>query len=183
VGVVNTIFGGSFTSMINSALRIKSGLTYGANSAFDQRKAPGSFYISTYTKNPTTEQAMDMALDVLKQLHEKGISSEQLASAKSLLKGQYPLRLETSDQLAAQLADLDFYGLDVHDIDDYLPKVEAMTLADSQRIIKTYFPLDNLVFVVIGKASEIGPAMKKYAPQMDTRSISDPGFWQASGSK
>jgi zinc protease len=181
VGMVNTIFGGSFTSMINSALRIKSGLTYGANSAFDQRKAPGSFYISTYTKNPTTEQAMDMALDVLKQLHEKGISAEQLASAKSLLKGQYPLRLETSDQLASQLADLDFYGLDAHDIDDYLPKLDAMTMVDSQRIIKAYFPLDNLVFVVIGKASEIGPAMKKYAPQMDTRSISDPGFWQAGG--
>ncbi len=169
--------------MINTALRIKSGLTYGASSAFDQRKAPGPFYISTYTKNPTTEQAMDMALDVLKQLHEKGISAEQLASVKNLIKGQYPLRLETSDQLASQLADLELYSLDAHDIDYFYPKLDAMTLADSQRIIKTYFPLDNLVFVVIGKASEIGPAMKKYAPQLDTRSISDPGFWQANGSR
>jgi zinc protease len=183
VGVVNTMFGGSFTSMINSALRIKSGLTYGASSSFEQRKAAGPFYISTYTKNPTTEQAMDMALDVLKQLHEKGISAEQLASTKSLLKGQYPLRLETSDQLASQLADLEFYGLDARDIEEYLPKIDSMTLADTQRIIKTYFPLDNLVFVVIGKASEIGPVVKKYAPQMDTRSISDPGFWPTGGAK
>jgi predicted Zn-dependent peptidase len=183
VSVVNTLFGGRFTSMINSALRIQSGLTYGANSAFEQRKAPGPFYISTYTKNPTTEQAMDMALDVLKQLHEKGISAEQLASAKSYLKGQYPLRLETSDQLASQLADLEFYGLDARDVDDFYPKLDAMTLADAQRIIKTYYPLDNLVFVVIGKASEIGPVVKKYAPQMDTRSISDPGFWPAGGAR
>jgi|CZKC01.1.fsa_nt_gi zinc protease len=182
VNVVNTLFGGRFTSMINSALRIQSGLTYGASSVFEQRKAPGPFYISTYTKNPTTEQAMDMALDVLKQLHEKGISAEQLASAKSYLKGQYPLRIETSDQLASQLADLEFYGLDAHDIDDFYPKLDAMTLADAQRVIKTYYPLDNLVFVVIGKASEIGPVVKKYAPQTDTRSISDPGFWSASGS-
>ncbi len=98
-----------------------------------------------------------MALDVLKQLHEKGITAEQLASAKNYLKGQYPTRLETSDQLANQLADLEFYGLDAHDVDDYYPKLDAMTLADAQRIIKTYYPLDNLVFVVIGKASEIGP--------------------------
>jgi zinc protease len=181
VSVVNTLFGGRFTSMINSALRIQSGLTYGANSAFEQRKAPGPFYISTYTKNPTTEQAMDMALDVLKQLHEKGITADQLASAKNYLKGQYPTRLETSDQLANQLADLEFYGLDAHDVDDYYPKLDAMTLADAQRVIKTYYPLDNLVFVVIGKASEIGPAMKKYAPQMDIRSISDPGFWTPGG--
>jgi len=183
VSVVNTLFGGRFSSMINSALRIQSGLTYGANSAFEQRKAPGSFYISTYTKNPTTEQAMDMALDVLKQLHEKGITAEQLASAKSYMKGQYPTRLETSDQLASMIADLEFYGLDARDVDDYYPKLDAMTLADAQRIIKTYYPLDNLVFVVIGKASEIGPAMKKYALQMDTRSISDPGFWTPGGAK
>jgi zinc protease len=183
VSVVNTLFGGRFSSMINSALRIQSGLTYGANSAFEQRKVAGAFYISTYTKNPTTEQAMDMALDVLKQLHEKGITAEQLASAKNYLKGQYPTRLETSDQLANQLADLEFYGLDAHDVDDYYPKLDAMTLADAQRIIKTYYPLDNLVFVVIGKASEIGPVVKKYAPQMDTRSISDPGFWSAGGAR
>jgi predicted Zn-dependent peptidase len=181
VSVVNTLFGGRFTSMINSALRIQSGLTYGANSAFEQRKASGAFYISTYTKNPTTEQAMDMALDVLKQLHEKGITAEQLASAKSYMKGQYPTRLETSDQLASLIADLEFYGLDARDVDEYYPKLDAMTLADAQRIIKTYYPLDNLVFVVIGKASEIGPVVKKYAPKMDTRSISDPGFWSAGG--
>jgi predicted Zn-dependent peptidase len=181
VSVVNTLFGGRFSSMINSALRIQSGLTYGANSAFEQRKSPGAFYISTYTKNPTTEQAMDMALDVLKQLHEKGITAEQLASAKSYMKGQYPTRLETSDQLASLIADLEFYGLDSHDVDDYYPKLDAMTLADAQRVIKTYYPLDNLVFVVIGKASEIGPVVKKYAPKMDTRSISDPGFWSAGG--
>jgi zinc protease len=183
VNVVDTLFGGRFTSMLNSALRIQSGLTYGAFSSFDQRKATGPFYISTYTKNPTTEQAMDMALDVLKQLHEKGITAEQLASAKNYLKGQYPTRLETSDQLASQLAELEFYGLDARDVDDFYPKLDAMTLADAQRIIKTYYPLDNLVFVVIGKAREIGPVVKKYAPKMDTRSISDPGFWPAGGAR
>ncbi|HLW99362.1 MAG TPA: pitrilysin family protein [Candidatus Acidoferrales bacterium] len=181
VNVVNTLFGGRFTSMINSALRIQSGLTYGANSAFDERKAAGPFYINTYTRNATTEKAMDMALDVLKQFHEKGITEDQLTSAKSYLKGQYPLRIETSDQLASQLTDLEFYGLDAKEIDDFYPKVDAMTMADARRVIDRYYPLDNLVFVVIGKASEIGPVVKKYAPDMDTRSISEPGYWPASG--
>lgn len=181
VNVVNTLFGGRFTSMINSALRIQSGLTYGANSAFDERKAAGPFYINTYTRNATTEKAMDMALDVLKQFHEKGITEDQLTSAKSYLKGQYPLRIETSDQLASQLTDLEFYGLDAKEIDDFYPKVDAMTMADARRVIDRYYPLDNLVFVVIGKASEIGPVIKKYAPNMDTRSISEPGYWPASG--
>ncbi|MGH9591948.1 MAG: hypothetical protein ACRD5L_02575, partial [Bryobacteraceae bacterium] len=53
----------------------------------------------------------------------------------------------------------------------------AMTMDDARRVIQQYYPEDNLVFVVIGKASEIAPIVKKYAPHMDTRSITDPGFW------
>jgi zinc protease len=181
INVVNTLFGGRYTSMINSALRIQSGLTYGASAGFDERRAAGPFSISTYTKNATTEQAMDMALDVLKQLHEKGITAEQLASSKAYLKGQYPRRMETSDALARMIAELEVYGLDASDVNNFNAKVDAVTLADAQRIIQKYYPLDNLVFVVVGKASEIGPALKKYAPQEDTVSISGPGFWTAPG--
>jgi zinc protease len=182
VNVVNTLFGGRYTSMINSALRIQSGLTYGAGAGFDERRVAGPFSISTYTKNATTEKAIDMALDVLKQLHEKGITAEQLASAKSYLKGQYPRRMETSDALARMISELEVYGLDATDVNDFYAKVDAVTLAEAQRIIQKYYPLDNLVFVVIGKASEIGPVVKKYAPQEDTRSISGPGFWSTSAS-
>jgi zinc protease len=181
VNVVNTLFGGRYTSMINSALRIQSGLTYGAGAGFDERRVAGPFSISTYTKNATTEKAMDMALNVLTQLHEKGITAEQLASAKSYLKGQYPRRMETSDALARMIADLEVYGLDASDVNDFYAKVDAVTLADAKRIIQKYYPLDNLVFVVVGKGSEIGPVVKKYAPQEDTRSISGPGFWSAAG--
>ena len=55
-------------------------------------------------------------------------------------------------------------------------KIDAMTLADAQRIIKQYFPLDNLVFVLVGKASEIQNIAKKYAGKLDVKQISEPGF-------
>jgi len=177
IEVVNILFGGRFTSLINSALRIKNGLTYGARSDFDMMKAPGPFFISTYTKNATTEKALDMTLDVLHQFREKGITEEDLNSAKAYIKGTLPPEmLETSDQLAAVLSQLHFYGLPDSEINDYYARVDALTLADAKRIIATYFPEDNLSFVLIGKASEIGPTVKKYAPDMKTRSIAEPGF-------
>ena len=177
IEVVNVLFGGRFTSLINTALRIKNGLTYGASSDFDMRKAPGPFYINTYTKNATTEKALDMTLDVLHQFHEKGITEEDLQSAKAYIKGTLPTQmLETSDQLAAVIAQLQFYGLPDSEINDYYAKVDALTLADAKRIIATYYPEDNLTFVVIGKASEIGSVVKKYAPDMKTKSIAEPGF-------
>ncbi len=177
IDVVNTLFGGRFTSMINTALRIKNGLTYGASSDFDERKVPGPFYINSYTRNATTEKALDMTLDVLHQLHEKGITEEDLASAKAYIKGTTPPEmLETSDQLAAVLTQIHFYGLGDSEINDYYQKIDAVTLADAKRVIATYYPEQNLTFVLIGKASEIAPVVKKYAPEMKTKVITEPGF-------
>lgn len=176
IEVVNTLFGGRFTSMINTELRIKTGLTYGAGSSFDRRRQPGPFFISTYTKNASTTEAIDKTLEVLKQLHEKGVTEEQLKSAKAYIQGQFPPSVETASQLAGLLTELEFYGLDEHEINDLYAKINAMTLADAQRIIKQYYPTDNLVFVLIGKKAEIGDAVKKYAPKMETLEITDPGF-------
>jgi hypothetical protein len=49
-------------------------------------------------------------------------------------------------------------------------------MADVNRVIKQYFPLEDLVFVLVGKASEIEGLAKKYAPAVDRKSISAPGF-------
>jgi zinc protease len=176
LNVLNTLFGGRFTSMLNDALRVSSGLTYGARSSFDQRKSRGSFVISTFTSNENTEKAVDLTLAILKQLHEKGITEADLKSAKNYIKGQFPPQIETNDQLAGLIAQLEFFELDERDINEYYAKIDAMTLADAQRVIKQYFPLENLVFVLIGKSGEIESIAKKYAPKIDTRSISQPGF-------
>src|SRR5262249_4958357 len=116
INVVNTLFGGRFTSLINTELRIKSGLTYGTNSFFDLRKVHGLFVISSFTRNATTRQALDMAVDVIKRFHDNGVTEEQLKSAKAYIKGQFPPSIETSDELASQIALLEFYGLDQSEI-------------------------------------------------------------------
>ncbi len=176
IRVVNTLFGGRFTSMLNDALRVSSGLTYGARSFFEENLLRGAFAISTYTRNETTEKAIDMALEVLNRLHEKGISESDLESAKAYIKGQFPPEIETNDQLAELIAELEFYGLDEREVNELYAKIDAMTVADAQRVIKQYFPRDDLVFVLIGKASEIEKVVKKYAAKIDTKSISQPGF-------
>jgi predicted Zn-dependent peptidase len=176
INVVNTLFGGRFTSILNDTLRVSSGLTYGAFSSFDMRRGRGPFVISTYTRNETTEKAIDMTLETLKRIHEKGITEDELKSAKNYIKGQFPPQIETSDQLSGLIAELEFYGLDERDINDLYSRIDAMTMADAQRVIKQYFPLDDLVLVLIGKASEIQKTARKYSPKIETRSISQPGF-------
>jgi predicted Zn-dependent peptidase len=177
IRVVNTIFGGRFTSELNEALRVESGLTYGAEAFFDSRKEPGAFAIYSFTKNESTVQAIDLALQVLAKLHKDGVTAEQLTSAKAYLKGQFPPSIETSEQLAKRIAANEFYGLGDDEINQLEARIDAVTPEIAKQVIAKHFPEENLVFMLIGKASEIEPGVKKYAAQQDSRKISEPGFW------
>src|SRR5262249_37180920 len=142
--LVNTIFGGRFTSLLNEALRVESGLTYGAGSSFDSRWVPGPFEIGSFTKNATTAQAIDLALQVLQKLHKDGVTAEQLASAKSYMKGQFPPRIETSAQLAGTIARNEFYGLDDSEVNQLEVRLDAVTPAIARQVIQKHFPQDIL---------------------------------------
>lgn len=164
--IINTLFGGRFTSMLNDELRVNSGLTYGASARLDQPRLAGAIVISTYTKTDTTTQAIDMALDVLRRLNEKGISAEQLASAKAYVKGIYPTRrLETMDQLASLIGDIELYGLGRDEVDGYFARIDAITLDKANAAIKKYYQTGDLTFVVLGSADKIREQMKKYDPR------------------
>ncbi|MDF3078917.1 MAG: peptidase domain protein [Sphingobacteriaceae bacterium] len=160
--VVNTVFGGRFTSWLNDALRVNSGLTYGASSAFLPQRNSGTFRISTFTKVATTTEAMDMALRVLDSLQKNGINEKSLTSAKNYVKGQFPPQFETSGQLAELLTDMFWYGFDESYINNFEKNVDGLTLAQAKAVISKYYPKNNLQFVVIGKASEIEPKLAKY---------------------
>jgi len=109
------------------------------------------------------------------------VTADELASAKAYLKGQFPPQIETSGQLARLIATHQFYGLNDDEINQLEERIDAVTPAVAKQVIEKHFPEENLAFMLIGKASEIRPAIEKYAPQQDTRKIVDPGFWPPPG--
>src|SRR5258708_39462549 len=126
--------------MLNDALRVNSGLTYGASSILDQQREPGALTISTYTRTETTEKAMDMALDVLKGMNANGITAEQLSSVKAYVKGTYPRQaLETSGQLANVLGDIEIFGWNRGEVDDMFSRIDAVTLERANAAVKRHF--------------------------------------------
>jgi zinc protease len=175
--VVNTIFGGRFTSILNDELRVNSGLTYGASSRFDQNHLPGRITIASFTKTETTVKAIDLALTLLQRLQEKGISAEQLTSAKQYLKGTYPTnRLETPDQLVNILTEIELNDLNRGEVDDLFSRIDAVTLERANQIIKTYYGSDNLTFLLLGNASKFNDELKKYGKDMVQTPITRPGL-------
>ncbi|GIU02117.1 M16 family metallopeptidase [Shewanella morhuae] len=175
--VVNTILGGRFTSWLNDELRVNAGLTYGARSGFTPYTDAGVFTISTFTKTETTQEAMDLALKTYARLWEKGVDQATLDSAKAYVKGQFPPKFETSGQLAGLLSGMYLYGFDDKFINEFQAKVDGLTLEETQRLVKAYFPQKNLQFVLIGNAAKIAPIAAKYGT-VHTVDINATGFGQ-----
>ena len=97
---MNTLFGG-LAAVLNDALRVNSGLTYGASSIVDRNHLAGRITIATFTSTANTVKAVDMALEVLARFSKEGVTQIQLDSARAYVKGTYPVdHLETADQIA-----------------------------------------------------------------------------------
>ena len=173
--LVQTAFGGRFTSMLNTELRVKTGLTYGARSAIDRPRMPGAATISSFTKTESTKAAIDLAIATLDRLHKDGLDATTIESAKHYVAGQFAPDLETAPQLAAQLVNLALYGDSRDAIDGYLGRIAAATPAQIADARAVFPDSKDLAIVAIGDASKIREAMKTYGPLTEMK-LTDPRF-------
>ncbi len=163
--LVNSLFGGRFTSLLNTELRIRTGLSYGAGSGFTRGRVAGEFAIRSFAETRHTVRAIDLTLRTLSRLKREGVTQAMLDSARSYVVGQYPLNLETAADWAAQLAELELYGLDRGYIEGFGPALRAVGLADAKQVIDEAFPLGRqLALVVIGDAALLGKRLERYGP-------------------
>src|SRR6185369_7500150 len=176
--LVNTLYGGRFTSMLNTELRIKSGLSYSARAGFFRGTVAGEFSIRSFTDTANTRKALDLTLDTLTRLKREGVTRDMLDSARAYVMGQYPLGFETAADWAGALAELEFYGLDAAYIDDYDAMLRAVTLDDARQVIEEAYPSpDDLTIVLVGDAKKIRRSARRYGP-VTVMSITQPEFVQ-----
>jgi len=172
---MNTLFGGRFTSWLNTELRIKRGLTYGAGSSARQWAMGGLFSVSSYTKNDKIGEMLDIVFDLLRKGARDGFGAEETESARNYILGQFPPTLETSASKAAAYVRLAFYKRGFDEYDRYLDEVSKLTPAALKAAAARLLPQDDYVLVVVGKASEIRPLLAKFGSWQEKK-VSDPDF-------
>jgi zinc protease len=173
--VMNTLFGGRFTSWLSTEMRIKRGLTYGARSNFQTFRGGGLFQASSYTRNEKIGEMLDILFDLLGKAGREGFSAEEIESSRNYIQGQFPPTLETNAAKANAYVRLAFYGLGFDYYDRFLSGVQATTQATAKEAAARLIPTKNYVLVVVGKAAEIRDQLKKFGTWTEKK-ITDPGF-------
>ncbi len=153
--VMNAILGGLFSSRLNLNLREVHAYTYGAHSAFDWRRAASPFEISTAVETAVTADALREIQLEFARIREGAVSEAELSLATDYLVGVFPIRFETTAEVAGGLANVEIFRLPTNYFDNYRERVRAVTVADVLRVAQRHLDPSRLQVVVVGNADAI----------------------------
>ncbi|MGB8953684.1 MAG: pitrilysin family protein [Candidatus Aminicenantales bacterium] len=173
--VLNTLFGGRFTSWLNTELRIKRGLTYGASSRFQSWREGGIFTISSYTRNDKIGEMLDITFDLLAKARTEGFQMDEIESSKNYICGQFPPTLESLLAKVDAFTTLSFYDLGFDYYEELLEQIEQMAKAKVDAAARQFLPAQDYVLVLVGRAEDIRQQLAKFG-NFREKKISEPGF-------
>jgi zinc protease len=165
VQLLNSALGaGGFSSRLMSTIRAEAGLTYGVSSQFVQRHRAGPFAVFTFTRVPKTGEVVQLILEELERVRQEPPSSEELARVQSQRAGQFALALETSEEVAAALVELDVYGLPRDSLDTYRGRVRAVTVEETSAVARELIDPARASIVAVGPAELLRPQLEPFGP-------------------
>ena len=159
---LNTLFGGMFTSRINKNLREVNGLTYGARTSFNCKKYAGDFSIETEVNEDKTGFAVDEIIKEMNLMRDMPVPEEELTNAKNYITGNFPLQLETSNNVAGKLLSLELYGADRDFYNHYISSVNALTVEDITETARQHFRPDELIITAAGNTEILKEQLCKF---------------------
>jgi zinc protease len=129
--VLNHIMGGgSFSSRLYKEVREKRGLVYGVYTYLLPLDETALLMGGTQTRAEKADETLELIQSEIKQLIENGPSAEELAKAKSYLKGAYALNFDTSAKIAGQLVQIQLDDVGIDYIERRNSLIEKVTLDD-----------------------------------------------------
>jgi zinc protease len=147
--VLNHVLGGSaFSSRLYKEVREARGLAYSVYSAVFPLDYAALFVSGTATRADRASQTLEVMQAEIQKLAKSGPTEDELIKAKSFLAGSYALRFDTSTKIAEQLVQIQLEELGIDYIDKRNGLVEAVTMADVQRVAKRLLEGGMLVTVV-----------------------------------
>ena len=146
--IVNHILGGgTFSSRLYREVREKRGLAYGVSDSLVWFKRAAVVLGGTATQADRTADALAVIEQEIKRMATDGPTADELAAAKSFLKGSYALNLDTSGKIAAQLTQIQIDNLGI----DYMQRrstlIDAVTIEDAKRVARRLYSGGLLVTV------------------------------------
>ena len=169
--VANDVLGGGYSARLNSEIRIKRGLSYGARSQVSSRQKAGPIIASAQTRNDAVPQVVDLMTAELRRLGSEPISEAELTARKAVLVGAFGRDVETTGGLAAQLSSLAQFGLPPESLSDVSEAVVTVSAAEAGAAAKAHYDPSRSNLIIVGDAKIFWDEIIRIRPDAQRISI------------
>lgn len=162
--ITGNYFGGAFHSRLMDNLRVQRGLTYDARGGWRAQNLAGTFEASTFTRNDSAAQAIEVLLEQIGTLQTLEPTDEEFYNTRSYLIGSFVIQRETPQDIARDVWLIESQNLGR----DYFRKLlKTLKKADKQDCLnlarRTLDP-QRLSIVVVGDAGQLQDKLAAIAP-------------------
>ena len=161
--LLEKIMGDGLNGRLMMILRERKGLVYGASASSEQYEHTGSFCFTTKTKNSNFKKVLTLMVTIISDMIKKGITKEELATAKGNFKGTSLLDLQDIVTQARYNGEEIMMGVGFTDGNMVKPRkiipykdlyekcILPITVDDMNRVIKQYFTVQNMCVCVLSE--------------------------------
>jgi zinc protease len=160
--VGNSVLGSGANSRMFRNIREKEGFAYDAHTEYVTKRDAADLAAVTQVRNEVIEPALRAVFTELENMANAPVPADELTNTKNFLAGIYLLRLETQDGLATQLNTIQTLGLPNNYLETYTTRVRSVEPGQIQDAAKKYIAPEQDAVVIVGDASKIGDAVKKF---------------------
>lgn len=156
------ILGGPLVGRLEQNIRENHHWAYGARASMSAWKDGGMTEMETKVQADKTGDAMREILAEIERIRATVVPAEELAAAKTSLKGLYLQRNRTVQSLSARQAAIETMGLPASTLNDYPSRIDALTAAQVQAAARLWLDPKGLKIVIVGDAALLAPQLKPY---------------------
>jgi predicted Zn-dependent peptidase len=155
VRVGNRVLGGGSDARLFMNIREDKGWTYGAYSAFSKVRDYGYFQAHAAVRTEVTDSTVNEIMKEIERIKTEPVTQEDLDNAKNYLVGNFPIQIETPEQIAGQIVEYKMMGLGKKDLESYRDRTAKVTVGDVAVAMKKYLTPDRINIILVGDALAI----------------------------
>ena len=146
--VLNAILGDGMSSRLFQNIREKLGLAYSVYSFMEANTDSGVMGIFMGADPTAVDRAFTALFEELNSIRKKGILQHELEFAKTYLRGNVLIGLESTGNRMGQLARSELYWNRTEKIETTLKNIDKVTAKEISRVANSYFSDKNMAICV-----------------------------------
>ena len=156
---------GGFTGRLMSTVREKEGLTYGIYAGFETFfiDEHGYWRIMTFFAPDKAIQGLTSTFREVRKIFAEGITKEELAKFKTIIKTGQALKNDSTTNLMTELHAYHMQNFSLVEMEEYKQRILNVTLKEVNDAIKTYLNPNTLTISAAGPVEKVKKELQIFA--------------------